>query len=52
MDCREALIKKARMDLPADFLKRWMVETNENITVRFPTPGKYFKGGIEGFFLP
>jgi trigger factor len=32
VDCREALIKKARMDLPADFLKRWMVETNENIT--------------------
>ena len=32
VDSREALIKKARMDLPVDFLKRWMVETNENIT--------------------
>jgi len=32
VDAREALIKKAKMDLPVDFLKRWMVETNEQLT--------------------
>lgn len=32
VDAREALIKKARIDLPVAFLKRWMVETNENLT--------------------
>jgi trigger factor len=32
VDAREALIKKAKIDLPVDFLKRWMVETNEQIT--------------------
>lgn len=32
VDAREALIKKAKMDLPVEFLKRWMVETNEQIT--------------------
>ena len=33
IDAREALIKKAKLDLPVEFLKRWMVETNENVTV-------------------
>ena len=32
VDAREALIKKAKIDLPVEFLKRWMVETNEQIT--------------------
>jgi trigger factor len=32
VDAREALIRKAKIDLPVEFLKRWMVETNENIT--------------------
>ncbi len=32
VDSREALIKKAKIDLPVEFLKRWMLETNENIT--------------------
>jgi len=32
VDSREAMIKKAKIDLPIEFLKRWMVETNENIT--------------------
>ncbi len=32
VDAREALIKKAKLDLPVEFLKRWMLETNENIT--------------------
>ncbi len=32
VDAREGLIKKAKIDLPVDFLKRWMLETNENIT--------------------
>ena len=32
VDSREAMIKKAKIDLPVEFLKRWMVETNENIT--------------------
>jgi trigger factor len=31
-DAREVLIKKAKLDLPVEFLKRWMVETNENLT--------------------
>ena len=33
VDARDALIKKAKLDLPVEFLKRWMVESNENITV-------------------
>lgn len=33
VDAREALIKKAKIDLPVEFLKRWMVETNEQLTV-------------------
>ena len=32
MDARETLIKKAKLDLPVEFLKRWMVKTNENLT--------------------
>jgi len=32
VDAREAMIKKAKIDLPVEFLKRWMVETNEQIT--------------------
>jgi trigger factor len=32
IDARESLIKKAKIALPVEFLKRWMVETNENIT--------------------
>ncbi|MFH0757521.1 MAG: trigger factor, partial [Bacteroidota bacterium] len=32
VDAREALIKKAKVDLPVEFLKRWMLETNEQIT--------------------
>jgi trigger factor len=32
IDVREALIKKAKLDLPVDFLKRWLLETNENMT--------------------
>ncbi|RLD25290.1 MAG: trigger factor [Bacteroidetes bacterium] len=32
VDTREAMIKKAKIDLPVEFLKRWIVETNENIT--------------------
>ena len=32
LDVRETLLKKARLNLPVEFLKRWLVETNENIT--------------------
>jgi trigger factor len=32
VDARAALIRKAKIELPAEFLKRWMVETNEQIT--------------------
>jgi trigger factor len=32
LDAREAMINKARIDLPVEFLKRWMVETNEHVT--------------------
>jgi len=32
VDAREVLIKKAKIDLPVEFLKRWMVETNEQLT--------------------
>lgn len=32
VDSREAMIKKAKIDLPVEFLKRWMVEANENVT--------------------
>jgi len=32
VDAREVLIKKAKIDLPVEFLKRWMVETNEQLS--------------------
>jgi len=32
VDSRENMIKKARIELPIEFLKRWMVETNENLS--------------------
>ncbi|TFH27258.1 MAG: trigger factor [Bacteroidia bacterium] len=32
VDAREFLIKKAKITLPVEFLKRWMVETNENLS--------------------
>jgi len=32
VDARESLIKKAKIALPVEFLKRWMVETNEQMT--------------------
>jgi trigger factor len=32
VDVQDAMIKKAKIDLPVEFLKRWMVETNENLT--------------------
>jgi trigger factor len=32
VDAREVLIKKAKIDLPVEFLKRWMVQTNEQMT--------------------
>ncbi len=32
IDVREILIKKAKLELPVDFLKRWLVETNENLS--------------------
>jgi trigger factor len=31
IDARKVLIKKAKLDLPVEFLKRWMIETNENV---------------------
>ncbi len=32
IDVKDSLIKKAKIDLPVEFLKRWLVETNENLT--------------------
>ncbi|PID92464.1 MAG: trigger factor [Bacteroidetes bacterium] len=32
IDTREALTKKAKLELPVEFLKRWMVESNEQLT--------------------
>jgi len=32
IDVKEILVKKAKIDLPEEFLKRWLVETNENMT--------------------
>jgi trigger factor len=32
VDTREILINKAKLDLPVEFLKRWMLETNEKLT--------------------
>ena len=32
IDVKEILIKKAKIELPIEFLKRWILETNENMT--------------------
>jgi trigger factor len=32
VDVREILIRKTKIDLPLEFLKRWIVETNEKLT--------------------
>ncbi len=32
IDVRDNMIKKAALDLPVEFLKRWLLETNENMT--------------------
>lgn len=32
IDTKDYFIKKAKISLPAEFLKRWLVETNENLT--------------------
>ncbi len=32
IDTRTALLKKAKFDLPVEFLKRWILETNEKLT--------------------
>lgn len=32
IDVRDSMIKKAKIDLPVEFLKRWLLETNENLT--------------------
>ncbi len=32
IDVREGLIKKTKIDLPVEFLKRWLVESNEELT--------------------
>jgi trigger factor len=32
IDVRDILIKQAKIDLPVEFLKRWLLETNENLT--------------------
>ncbi len=32
IDVRETMLKNAKVELPVEFLKRWLVETNENLT--------------------
>lgn len=32
IDVRESVVKKAKIELPVEFLKRWILETNENMT--------------------
>ena len=32
IDVRDTMLKKAKVELPVEFLKRWLVETNENLT--------------------
>jgi trigger factor len=32
MDFRDHILKKYKFELPSDFLKRWLTETNENMT--------------------
>jgi len=32
IDVKEILLKKAKLELPEEFLKRWLLETNENVT--------------------
>lgn len=32
VDVKESMIKKAKMELPVEFLKRWLLETNEKLT--------------------
>lgn len=32
IDVREIMLKKANVELPVDFLKRWLVDSNENLT--------------------
>ncbi len=32
IDAKEKFVKKSKMELPQDFLKRWIVATNENMT--------------------
>jgi trigger factor len=33
IDAKDNLVKKAKIDLPVEFLKRWILETNENMTL-------------------
>ncbi|HKK64029.1 MAG TPA: hypothetical protein VJ951_15795, partial [Bacteroidales bacterium] len=33
IDARENLIKRAKLDLPVEFLKKWLVQANENTTM-------------------
>ena len=32
VDVKENMVKKAKLELPVEFLKRWLLETNENMT--------------------
>ncbi len=44
IDARNAMIDKFKMDLPVDFLKRWMKETNEEKEVTDEQIEKEFEG--------